>query len=89
MRESLMYGSVRGTRGNSRPYRDGRLAAIAHGRFWHDPEALGCASEFRLSRRCGPDALAVSLSLHDMGGSRKGPILRHLPDPRYYFNVHT
>jgi hypothetical protein len=23
MRESLMYGSVRGTRGNSRPYRDG------------------------------------------------------------------
>ena len=22
MRESLMYGSVRGTRGNSRPYRD-------------------------------------------------------------------
>src|SRR6266403_377132 len=54
-----------------------------------DPEALGCASEFRLSRCCGLDALAVSLSLHDMGGSRKGPILRHLPDPRYYFNVHT
>src|SRR6516162_3924730 len=25
----------------------------------------------------------------DMGGSEKGPILRHLPDPRYYFNVHT
>jgi hypothetical protein len=24
MRESLMYGSVRGTRGNSRPYRDRR-----------------------------------------------------------------
>src|SRR5262249_55033577 len=23
----------------------------------------------------------------DMGGSGKGPILRHLPDPRYYFNV--
>ena len=23
MRESLMYGSVRGARGNSRPYRDG------------------------------------------------------------------
>ena len=21
--------------------------------------------------------------------SGKGPILRHLPDPRYYFNVHT
>jgi hypothetical protein len=26
MRESLMYGSVRGTRGNSRPYRDGVTA---------------------------------------------------------------
>ena len=29
MRESLMYGSVRGTRGNSRPYRDLLFAALA------------------------------------------------------------
>jgi len=28
MRESLMYGSVRGTRGNSRPYRDMVFAAV-------------------------------------------------------------
>ena len=28
MRESLMYGSVRGTRGNSRPYRDMFFAAV-------------------------------------------------------------
>jgi hypothetical protein len=28
MRESLMYGSVRGTRGNSRPYRDVLFAAV-------------------------------------------------------------
>src|ERR1700720_3144529 len=28
MRESLMYGSVRGTRGNSRPYRDMLFAAV-------------------------------------------------------------
>ena len=28
MRESLMYGSVRGARGNSRPYRDRRGAFI-------------------------------------------------------------
>ena len=30
MRESLMYGSVRGARGNSRPYRDapGQAGAI-------------------------------------------------------------
>ena len=35
-------------------------------------------------------ALAADLvHLHDTGGSRKGPILRHLPDPRYYFNAHT
>ena len=27
MRESLMYGSVRGARGNSRPYRDTERAA--------------------------------------------------------------
>ena len=30
MRESLMYGSVRGTRGNSRPYRDIPFAALLH-----------------------------------------------------------
>jgi hypothetical protein len=28
MRESLMYGSVRGARGNSRPYRDIAFAAV-------------------------------------------------------------
>ena len=28
MRESLMYGSVRGARGNSRPYRDNRRSFI-------------------------------------------------------------
>jgi hypothetical protein len=28
MRESLMYGSVRGARGNSRPYRDSSFAAL-------------------------------------------------------------
>ena len=33
----------------------------------------------------GPDGVFTA----DRGGSRKGPILRHLPDPRYYFNVHT
>ena len=31
MRESLMYGSVRGARGNSRPYRD------APAQSWCDP----------------------------------------------------
>ena len=34
MRESLMYGSVRGARGNSRPYRDTRFAASAQVSFW-------------------------------------------------------
>ena len=28
MRESLMYGSVRGARGNSRPYREASFAAV-------------------------------------------------------------
>jgi hypothetical protein len=36
MRESLMYGSVRGARGNSRPYRDGSVCCIAFGRCWHE-----------------------------------------------------
>src|ERR1700719_3795840 len=45
MRESLMYGSVRGTRGNSRPYRDLgarpiRLLARAGGRS--GAPACGC-----------------------------------------------
>src|SRR6476660_8462010 len=32
MRESRTYGSERGARGNSRPYRDRYFAAIAHSR---------------------------------------------------------
>src|SRR5262249_23736866 len=40
MRESCTYGSVRGARGNSRPYRDPVFAAIAHSRLWHQPEVL-------------------------------------------------
>jgi putative tryptophan/tyrosine transport system substrate-binding protein len=37
MRESLMYGSVRGTRGNSRPYRDKRrefITLVGWGAAW-------------------------------------------------------
>jgi len=33
MRESLMYGSVRGTRGNSRPYRDAARCCTCSGRL--------------------------------------------------------
>jgi hypothetical protein len=40
MRESLMYGSVRGARGNSRPYRDVQFAAPAQDRSWH--QATDC-----------------------------------------------
>src|SRR3979490_17311 len=36
MRESLMYGSVRGARGNSRPYRDMLFCCGAFGRSWHE-----------------------------------------------------
>jgi hypothetical protein len=45
MRGSLMYGSVRGTRGNSRPYRDTPFAAIAHSRFWPDRSAYWGAAD--------------------------------------------
>jgi hypothetical protein len=40
MRESLMYGSVRGTRGNSRPYRDRLFAALHESAcvLWHERE---------------------------------------------------
>jgi hypothetical protein len=45
MRESLMYGSVRGTRGNSRPYRDVQFAAVAHDRFaYGTKETIGLAA---------------------------------------------
>ena len=36
MRESLMYGSVRGTRGNSRPYRDTLFCCTANVGSWHE-----------------------------------------------------
>ena len=43
MRESLMYGSVRGARGNSRPYRDHRLRAncfASHVGFSHQESSF-------------------------------------------------
>ena len=40
MRESLMYGSVRGTRGNSRPYRDARVLLHCICRFLAHSVAL-------------------------------------------------
>ena len=45
MRESRTYGSVRGARGNSRPYRV-PFAAIAHSRLWHRP-AVRCDAASR------------------------------------------
>jgi hypothetical protein len=48
MRESLMYGSVRGTRGNSRPYRDdydGHLCCTASGTKLLNARALVCPEE--------------------------------------------
>jgi hypothetical protein len=60
MRESLMYGSVRGARGNSRPYRDKLFAApheSAIGRFCckslygrNDDRALCRGDKLRNSR---------------------------------------
>src|SRR4249919_233288 len=55
MRESRTYGSVRGARGNSRPYRVlPCLLRMAHSRFWHDPEPSGSTDEFRSLRPLVP-----------------------------------
>jgi len=40
MRESLMYGSVRGARGNSRPYRDMPVAALHGSGIGSSPQRL-------------------------------------------------
>src|ERR1700730_11591144 len=62
------------TRRRQLPWLD--IAASAHDRSWHDPGALGCASEFRLSRGCGvEDAMRsprVSLCITRFGVSRAG-----------------
>ena len=44
MRESCKYGSVRGARGNSRPYRAFwlHIAASAHSRLWHKAAVSIC-----------------------------------------------
>jgi len=42
MRESRTYGSVRGARGNSRPYRES-----GHGRLWHQRPVSEPASRMR------------------------------------------
>jgi len=35
------------------------IAAVAHGRFWHDPEPFKSGNQFRLLRCCGRDILAA------------------------------
>jgi hypothetical protein len=56
MRESRTYGSVRGARGNSRPYREASthlsktFAASAHVSNWHE---LGESNRFNILR-CKP-----------------------------------
>ena len=50
MRESLMYGSVRGTRGNSRPYRDDCAAVRGEQRGRHiKPDGVAVCVNFGLS----------------------------------------
>src|ERR1700736_113801 len=64
MRESLMYGSVRGARGNSRPYRDGSVTS-----------AVGSFS----SDRPASDALGMSASLRSRPNLRTAAIRRGVP----------
>ena len=40
MRESLMYGSVRGARGNSHPYRDLHFAPLHEASSVHEVDVL-------------------------------------------------
>ena len=42
MRESCTYGSVRGVRGNSHPYRDRLLCCTAYVGLWHYPAEPRC-----------------------------------------------
>src|ERR1700736_1465967 len=66
MRESLMYGSVRGARGNSRPYRDGSVTS-ADGSFSSD--------------RPASDALGMSASLRSRPNLRTAAIRRKVQQP--------
>ena len=54
MRESRTYGSVRGVRGNSHPYRDGCFAAPAHGGGWHWADEPRCSFHGESWRVSGP-----------------------------------
>jgi hypothetical protein len=51
MRESLMYGSVRGARGNSRPYRDMRFAAVHESAVGSAPRRRESSVEEESTRR--------------------------------------
>ena len=75
MRESLMYGSVRGARGNSRPYRDMVFAAV------HESGCVLCAG-FRTpattSYPRAPEAGVRKAPRHEIAGDTLGRPCRWL-----------
>ena len=73
MRESLMYGSVRGARGNSRPYRDTPFAAIAHSRF-----CAGFRTPAATSYPRAPEAGVRKAPRHEIAGGTLGRPCRWL-----------
>jgi hypothetical protein len=64
MRESCTYGSVRGVRGNSHPYRDKFAAAITTGEFATTPSVLDQEVRRRAHIERGHEIVGMSTELH-------------------------
>ena len=75
MRESLMYGSVRGARGNSRPYREDAICCGAYVRYWHQATDLPPVTIRSLSeaqRTCREVVGRVDPTLMTRSGAKPG-----------------
>ena len=67
MRESLMYGSVRGARGNSRPYRDMLFAALHESGYVH---CAGFRTPATTIQPHAPTAGVRKAPRHEIAGGR-------------------
>ena len=82
MRESLMYGSVRGTRGNSRPYRDALMLAVGTSRAYAFPIACPLLAEADMASGRGGAGYDLEATISLVGEQLSSMPIGEIPGKR-------